>query len=372
MSASGSDTDSLRSVDDDAAEPVSKSHPHPAIRVDRLPDMITARVYHSVCVVGKNIYVFGGCELDGKAIDSVECYKSTKGRWFAEEKMPRMRAGAQAMAYKCYIFVVGGVDENQQTLSDIDRYDMTEKKWSTNCSLPVAVVGCASVVIHDRIYVLGGATTDNKSQSMFGYINPESNTWSDLPPMLTPRYSLNLFHYNNVLYAISGRDVIKPMIEVEAYDLSTHTWSSLPPIPSRRTYTCTLMIEKYIYHIGGVSEGVGTWRPNVRKLVEVLNVEDKVWSKLKAVKSKRTDFTAGVIEGSIVIAGGVSEKNDQLIPINETEVYVSSDDKWHYSTPLLQPRCSATYKNYESGFIILGGMSNGGPQKVVEYVGPNV
>ena len=332
-----------------------------------LPDIPEPRVYSSICAYEKQIFVIGGCDSTGKSLNTTFVYNNDN-IWELWPNMPSRRSGATLVLTSKIIYLAGGVDEEQVTLIDIVSLTLDTKSWKSVCKLPVAVVGCGAHSYKNNIYVLGGATTDNLSQSFFGYFDIISQLWVNLPNLPTARYSMSTYCYKDILYVVGGRDVLKPIVEVEGFDLTDLVWKSFFSIPSRRAYSCTFGFENYIYHIGGVSEGVGTWKPNVRKLVERYDIDDNKWVKLKPLKYRRTDFSACMIKDKLLVAGGVSEQNDQLVPISDAERYSSSKDKWESIVSLSIPRCSIACCSYINGMLIIGGMGPGGPQRKAEYI----
>eukprot|EP00800_Vazella_pourtalesii_P020556 TRINITY_DN7314_c0_g3_i1.p1 TRINITY_DN7314_c0_g3~~TRINITY_DN7314_c0_g3_i1.p1 ORF type:complete len:392 (-),score=-6.33 TRINITY_DN7314_c0_g3_i1:93-1166(-) len=333
----------------------------------QLEDIPKPRVYCSICTVEERIFVFGGCDSLGKSLNTTFVY-SDRCKWEVWPSLLRNRSGSTLVHAANVIYLLGGVDESQAAIIEVDSINLATKCWKTNFSLPIAVVGCGAFSYDDNIYVLAGATTDNISQNFFGFFNPLTNEWVTLPNVPTARYGMSIYLYDDNLYVIGGRDVIKPIVELEMYNFKQQIWKSLPSIPSRRAYSCTLGIENYIYHIGGVSEGVGTWKPNVRKLCERFDITSSKWVKLKPLKYRRTDFSAGMINDKLIVAGGVSEQNDQLVPISDAEMYCDSKDKWESIASLSVPRCSVACSPYQNGLLIIGGMGPGGPQKKVELI----
>ena len=336
--------------------------------LESLPDLPAPRVYCSLLTIDDQIFVFGGCDSTGKSLNNVFVYSSTLKVWTEWPVMIRNRSGSTAVHSNGLIILIGGIDEKQSAIIDIDCLNSKTKLWSRISALPTAVVGCGVCINNNRIYVVGGATTENVSQSLFGYFDLSSYDWVSLQNLPTPRYAITTYIFNDSLIVIGGRDILKAMVEVEAYDLIDQCWRKLAAIPSRRAYACTLGFDQYIYHVGGVSEGVGTWKPNVRKLVERFDIIHNSWTKLKPLKLRRTDFSACIFKDNLIVAGGVSEQNEQMVPISDSENYVMLDNKWESVANLSIPRCSMANCAFYDGLLIIGGMGPGGPQKKVEII----
>ncbi|KAI8516108.1 protein polyubiquitination [Branchiostoma belcheri] len=104
--------------------------------------------------------------------------------------------------------------------------------------------GCSVCVIHNFLVILGGYTNakrDSLQTKAFVY-DPLFNSWSDFPPLPTPRALLGLAAMENrdIIYALggsvvkvdsSGHPAPEPLACVEVYDLRKGEWREGPRLP---------------------------------------------------------------------------------------------------------------------------------------------
>ena len=65
--------------------------------------------------------------------------------------------------------------------------------------------------------------------------DPRSNTWTKVSPMGTHRKHLGVAVYNNMIYAVGGRDDSSELSSAERYNPQTNTWQPVVAMTSRRS-----------------------------------------------------------------------------------------------------------------------------------------
>ncbi len=71
--------------------------------------------------------------------------------------------------------------------------------------------------------------------SKFYRYDPRKNTWSAMAPMSTRRKHLGCAVFNNMIYAVGGRDDCTELSSAERYNPATNTWSPIVAMMSRRS-----------------------------------------------------------------------------------------------------------------------------------------
>ena len=91
---------------------------------------------------------------------------------------------------------------------------------------------CAWDPVHDMIYMYGGSDmqTDTPYALCQRYA-PQTNAWTDVASMQTPRRAIKGIYCRGKLYAIGGMNDTAVQ-SCEAYDIATNTWSPIAPLPS--------------------------------------------------------------------------------------------------------------------------------------------
>lgn len=80
------------------------------------------------------------------------------------------------------------------------------------------------------------------SMSLFSVerYDPRSNTWTKVSPMGTHRKHLGVAVYNNMIYAVGGRDDSSELSSAEKYNPQTNTWQPVVAMTSRRSGVCIM------------------------------------------------------------------------------------------------------------------------------------
>ena len=141
---------------------------------------------------------------------------------------------------------------------------------------------------------------------MVDVYDPETDTWSDLPDMPTPRDHLGVAVVDGVLYAVGGRQAAfeTEITTTEALDLKTSTWrTGLAPIPTPRGGFATAAVDGRIVTIGGESAA------GVHDQVEAYDPETNSWTTLAPMPLARHGIQGAAYAGGAWIAGGGTDLN---------------------------------------------------------------
>uniref|UniRef100_A0A8C5DDS0 Kelch-like protein n=1 Tax=Gouania willdenowi TaxID=441366 RepID=A0A8C5DDS0_GOUWI len=79
------------------------------------------------------------------------------------------------------------------------------------------------------------------------YYNPDTNQWTLITPMGTPRYDLGVVAYMGHIFAVGGRDGSRYQRSAEAYDPVTNTWYDVPEMVHRHSYFDIAVMNKQIF-----------------------------------------------------------------------------------------------------------------------------
>ena len=252
--------------------------------------MPTSRAHFGIATIQNKIYVMGGLQ-EGSPLSVNEEYDPVTDTWTTKAPMPTARGQTSAAVSNNKIYVTGGIvyvnPGNVDSCSKMEVYDPITDAWITKSDMLHSEADHTSAGIGTKIYVIGGqelqiydVKTDTWSQGTnspqpqenaavgiiidsmgreliinlgggvqfsINVINqlyyPQSDTWLSGAPMPTARKNLAVVVVDNYVYAIGGHvesgshsvyDYFKPTATVERYT-SLLTYSSLPiptPTPS--------------------------------------------------------------------------------------------------------------------------------------------
>lgn len=159
---------------------------------------------------------------------------------------------AYAVAGNRYFVFAGGYvphDQSWEYLIDTD-------EWVSRAPMPGGLRSyqVQAAVLDGKIYVAGNhPVTVAPPDSAIRY-DPISDTWTELAPMLTPRFSHALAACEGHVYAIGGLWGGYPhyaLTEVERYDPDSDSWESVAPLPYPLTYMTAASYGGHLYVFGG-------------------------------------------------------------------------------------------------------------------------
>jgi N-acetylneuraminic acid mutarotase len=174
------------------------------------PAMPRARRSHCACSVGNAMYVLGGIEEineEYRTVSSVLKYDSRKQTWKEVASMPAERDYAGACVVGSDIYIFGGRDDDTNATSTTYRFSTETNEWVTLAPMPEARKRFHRVCMLDGlIYVLGGQDKDRTILTSVHRFDPSANSWTVVAPMSVRRAGLGAFVLGGNIYAAGGWD----------------------------------------------------------------------------------------------------------------------------------------------------------------------
>jgi N-acetylneuraminic acid mutarotase len=209
--------------------------------------------------------------------------------------------------------------------------------------LPEAVNSFGGAVLGDWLYVYSGHlgathTYDDKTTSRhFRRLNlKDRRTWESLP--LGPALQgLNLVADRDRLYRIGGMSVhqapgkpveLVSVADFARFDPTTKTWTDLPPLPTpRSTHDAVVSLGK-LYVVGGWWMHGGQSGNNEfleDALVFDLSKEGARWEKLETPPFQRRALAVAANKGIIFVLGGLEEDGNV---VKSVAIYDPASNTW--------------------------------------------
>jgi len=263
--------------------------------------------------VGDRFYLIGG-----RGERPVEIYDPATGRWTTGATPPVSMHHFQAVSHGGKIYVLGafnGTYPDETPIPNVYVYNPASDTWTEGPAIPAdRQRGAAGAVAHDGlIYLVGGIQNGHIDGQVrwLDAFDPATGTWSTLADAPRFRDHFQVAVADGKLYAVGGRrtsqatgEVLDLTIpEVDVYDVTTDTWTPLPPsgdLPTERAGTTTVTVNGHIIVMGGES---GTQVP-AHAEVEVLDPTAGTWQSLAPMNVGRHGTQAIVHEGQIYLAAG--------------------------------------------------------------------
>jgi len=175
-----------------------------------LPPMPRLRGWHAVATDSGLLYVIGGRDKNG-LIAKVDVFDMTAKVWLPPRANdlpnPRVRLAAAVAGGKIYVF--GGQDLAGTPLDTVDIYDIVSGTWSSGSPLNHARFGLTATLNPNdgMMYVIGGNDGSAETGWIEQYDPSGSGTANDLGPLLVyPRYGHGAVFNpgDNLIYILGG------------------------------------------------------------------------------------------------------------------------------------------------------------------------
>ncbi|WP_194768744.1 PKD domain-containing protein, partial [Tamlana sp. I1] len=278
---------------------------------------------------------------------------------------------------KFYLF---GGRENAKSL---DIYDYTNNSWNTlTNSAPIDFNHFQAVEYQGLIWVIGAFKTNTypieaPADNIWSF-NPATEEWIQGPeiPSNRKRGSTGLVVYNGKFYILAGNTIGHSGGYVswfDEYDPATGIWTELEDAPRPRDHFHAAVINGKLYAASGRLSGGegGVFGPSISE-VDVYDFTTQSWSTLPSVQNIPTPRAAAVVanfENKLIVSGGESTAKSDAFDV--TEIYDPVSQSWSVGNPLNHQRHGTQGIVSGNGIFIVGGSPNrgGGNQKNMEFYG---
>lgn len=293
-----------------------------------------SRSSHSLIVIGRKAYVFGGEHKPRVPIGStIHIYDLDTSTWSdckGNGTMPSERNAQTAAAIGRKIYIFGGrqgITMGEGSLNDLHEFDTDTNNWreiQSNDVVPEARSYHAMVAHGDKLYVFGGCGAKGRMNDLHSF-DVITNTWTALPTCdaITGRGGAGLVTVQNSIYVVGGFSG-KEMNDVFKFDILTNSWSELSlksPIPARSVFgICSL--DSQIFVVGGEVDPVDTHAEagQFSNNCFVMDVNsNEGWKQIfpsGSVPEPRGWFSVASVRDKkckgVLIFGGNSSKNERL------------------------------------------------------------
>lgn len=212
-----------------------------------------------------------------------------------------------------------------------------------------------SITLKNVLYVAGGLFVDEEDkesllQCYFYQLDKHSPTWIALPPMPSPRCLFAMGEFDNLLFAVAGKDLqsSESLDSVLCYDTEKMKWLETKKLPLKIHGHSVLSQNGLVYCIGGKTDENKT----INKMF-TYNHKKSEWKELAAMKTPRSMFGAVVHKGKIIVVGGVNE--DGLL--SSCESYDFGTNKWEPFCEFAQERSSVNVVSAGGVLYAVGGFT---------------
>ena len=276
--------------------------------------------------VGENIYVIGGFNTEGEALDIVEVYSVLNDSWKKVAPLPQALQHSAAASYKGKLYVVGGFTSDAVEWIPTNKlfiYDPVKDEWKEGKSMPTPRGGLTALFVDGILYAIGGQQSSDIEVSEILNANeaydPGKNSWTSKASMPTARHHIASAEVGGKIYVVGGRTAANSsMINLnvnEMYDPQKDAWTSLPSMPSKRSGIAAASVNDTIYVFGG--EDAGGANPKTYNNNDKYNALTGSWLSEESIPTSRHGLAAVSIGDKIFVLGGGPQAGLSVSGANE-------------------------------------------------------
>ncbi len=299
-------------------------------------DDLMGRYEHGYVAVGDQFFLVGG-----RGERPVQRYDLHTGTWQSLAAAPIELHHFQAVTHAGKVYIMGGFTggfPDETPVGNMYIYDPETDEWTLGPEIPASRRrGAAGVVFHDNLfYIVAGIVnghTDGHVPWLDSY-DPATQTWTQLADAPHARDHFQAAVLGGKLYAAGGRrssfatgETLQLTVgEVDVYDFTSDTWSTLPVssnIPTQRAGAATVVLNDKLVILGGESarDLNGGPNPPAHNEVEALDPDTGTWSSMAPLTVGRHGIQAVVHGSRIFVPAG--SRTIGATEISSHEVYVS-------------------------------------------------
>ncbi|KAM4674952.1 LOW QUALITY PROTEIN: kelch-like protein 8 [Amazona ochrocephala] len=222
------------------------------------------------------LFCVGGRGGSGDPFHSIECYSISKNSWFFSPEMnsrrrhvgvisvggqphsgnPDQKAlvwwnwrGIALASLVGSIYAIGGLDDNTR-FSDVERYDIDSDCWSAVAPVNTPRGGVGSVALVNHVYAVGGNDGAASLSSVEKY-DPHLDKWIEVKEMGQRRAGNGISELHGCLYVIGGFDDNSPLSSVERFDPRSNKWEYVAELTTPRGGVGIATLMDKIFAVGG-------------------------------------------------------------------------------------------------------------------------
>ena len=259
---------------------------------------------------------------------AVEVLDAVNETWRSCRSMATERVYFGGASMNSRLFVYGGQNLEYKALCETEVYDCLRDEWLLGPELNVARRNCAGASLDGRVYAIGGFDGTGLLSSVEAY-DPRMKNWAEIASLTTARSSASAASVGGKIFVIGG-SCGQRLNTVEVFEPKMNKWNALgaPMSESRSAGGCVGLLNR-LYAIGGTDN-----EQQIHSSVEMF--DDGLWTYRSACQSARMDHSACAVADSSILAGGGQSIGGAVL--NQTEFYFPELNQWQAAPAMLVGR----------------------------------
>jgi N-acetylneuraminic acid mutarotase len=266
--------------------------------------------------------------------------------WHPAPPMLHARSAHAVVSTSDAIYAIGGTGAGGAPVIQVERFDGNQ--WRDETTLPGEGLNApAAVAIDNRIYVIGGfKTVTNVPTSEVLVYDIATHAWSTVAPMPAPKGGHAAAALNGKIHVIGGGNSRSTLADHSEYDPATDRWTERAPLSRSKGSPAAVVFQNRLYSLGGRSG------PSDFGDVEIYDAVADRWSSGPSIEPRGTAGAATYC-GTVYIFGGESQaKNTTLDEVLKLDVNRSA---WQRALPMPSARNYARAVPFKGSVYLIGG-----------------
>uniref|UniRef100_A0A7S4VNE6 BTB domain-containing protein n=1 Tax=Alexandrium monilatum TaxID=311494 RepID=A0A7S4VNE6_9DINO len=238
--------------------------------------------------------------------------------------------GAASLRSRLHVF--GGQNLDYKALCELEVYDCLRDQWESGASMRHPRRNCAAVELDGRVYAVGGFDGSKIVGSVEAY-DSRLRSWMPVDPLPTPRSSAMACAQGGKLWVLGGTSGTR-LRTVDVFDPRAGRWESskaeMSEVRSAGQAACCV---NHVFALGGTDN-----EQNIHFSMECMDPDEQAFAMRQPMQESRMDFAAAVISDSIMVGGG---QNGSVL--SATEFYRPEMDEWQAGPSMNIPRYGHQY-----------------------------
>ena len=266
--------------------------------------------------------------------------------WHSAPPMLHARSAHAVVGTGDAIYAIGGTGAGGAPVLQVERFDGNE--WRDETTLPDEGLNApAAVAIGQRIYVIGGfKTVTNVPTTDVLVYDVNTHLWSNVAPLPAPRGGHAAVVVDGKIHVIGGGNSRSTLADHSEYDPAVNTWTERAPLPRSEGSPAAVAFNGKLYAIGGRSG------PSDFGNVYIYDPVTDRWSEGPAIEPRGT-AGAAVYCGTIYVFGGESQAKNTVL--NDVLTMGSSGNGWRAAEPMPSARNYARAALLGNSVYLVGG-----------------
>lgn len=237
-----------------------------------------------------------------------------------------------AATQKSRLYVYGGQNLDYKALCEVEIYDCLRDSWEAGASMRYPRRNCASCELDGRVYAIGGFDGTRIINSVEAYDN-RLKSWMQMEPLPTPRSSAMACSQGGKVWVLGGTSGTR-LSTVDVFDPRANRWEGLKvEMGDVRSAGQAATCVNHVFALGGTDN-----QQKIHFSTETLDPDDGIFTRRAPMLESRMDFAAAVISDSIMVGGG---QNGSVL--SSTEFYRPELDEWQAGPSMTIPRYGHQY-----------------------------